>query len=88
MRFKEAYEGSRSGCLTHAEAALLLGVCDRTFRRGSPFIQLLFFKLSCRFSDVKTLPIPNKESRRVAGCPPPNGSVTGKINGSPISVIP
>ena len=33
MRFKEAYEGCKSGCLTHAEAALLLGVCDRTFRR-------------------------------------------------------
>jgi transposase len=33
MRFEEAYEGCKSGCLTHAEAALLLGVCDRTFRR-------------------------------------------------------
>lgn len=33
MRFKEAYEGCRSGHLTHVEAALLLGVCDRTFRR-------------------------------------------------------
>ncbi|AEJ01621.1 hypothetical protein Nit79A3_1816 [Nitrosomonas sp. Is79A3] len=33
MRIEEAYEGCKSGCLTHAEAALLLGVCDRTFRR-------------------------------------------------------
>ena len=33
MRFEEAYEGCKSGCLTQAEAALLLGVCDRTFRR-------------------------------------------------------
>ena len=33
MRFKEAYEGCKSGHLTHVEAALLLGVCDRTFRR-------------------------------------------------------
>jgi hypothetical protein len=33
MRFEEAYEGCKSGRLTHAEAALLLGVCDRTFRR-------------------------------------------------------
>lgn len=31
MRFEEAYEGCKSGCLTHAETALLLGVCDRTF---------------------------------------------------------
>ena len=33
MRFEEAYEGYRRGSLTQAEAALLLGVCDRTFRR-------------------------------------------------------
>ena len=33
MRFKEAYDGCKSGHLTHVEAALLLGVCDRTFRR-------------------------------------------------------
>lgn len=33
MRFEEAYEGCKSGRLTQAEAALLLGVCDRTFRR-------------------------------------------------------
>lgn len=33
MRFKEAYEGCKRGQLTHVEAALLLGVCDRTFRR-------------------------------------------------------
>lgn len=33
MRFCEAYEGYRKGSLTQAEAALLLGVCDRTFRR-------------------------------------------------------
>jgi len=33
MRFKEAYEGCRSGHLTHVEAGLLLGVSDRTFRR-------------------------------------------------------
>ena len=33
MRFKEAHEGYTSGRLTQAEAAQLLGVCDRTFRR-------------------------------------------------------
>ena len=33
MRFEEAYEGYRSKSLTQREAALLLGVCDRTFRR-------------------------------------------------------
>ena len=33
MRFEEAYDGCKSGRLTQAEAALLLGVCDRTFRR-------------------------------------------------------
>ena len=32
MRFEE---GCNSGCLTQTEAALLLGVCDRTFRRYS-----------------------------------------------------
>ena len=33
MRFEEAYKGCKSGRLAQAEAALLLGVCDRTFRR-------------------------------------------------------
>ena len=33
MRFKDAYKGCKNGCLTQVEAALLLGVCDRTFRR-------------------------------------------------------
>ena len=33
MRFEEAYGGYRRGSLTQSEAALLLGVCDRTFRR-------------------------------------------------------
>lgn len=33
MRFEEAYEGWRRGRLTQEEAASLLGVCDRTFRR-------------------------------------------------------
>ena len=33
MRFEESYEGWRRGRLTQEEAALLLGVCDRTFRR-------------------------------------------------------
>jgi hypothetical protein len=33
MRFEEAYEGWQRGRLTQQEAALLLGVCDRTFRR-------------------------------------------------------
>lgn len=33
MRFEEAYEGWKRGSLTQVEAALLLGVCDRTFRR-------------------------------------------------------
>lgn len=33
MRFEEAYEGCRRGRLTQEEAARLLGVCDRTFRR-------------------------------------------------------
>ena len=33
MRFKEAYEGWNRGRLTQEEAAMLLGVCDRTFRR-------------------------------------------------------
>ena len=33
MRFEEAYDGCKSGRLTHIEAAFLLGVCDRTFRR-------------------------------------------------------
>ncbi len=33
MRFEEGYEGWKSGRLTQEEAAMLLGVCDRTFRR-------------------------------------------------------
>jgi transposase len=33
MRFEEAYEGWRESRLTQGEAARLLGVCDRTFRR-------------------------------------------------------
>ncbi len=33
MRFKEAYEGYQCNRLTQDEAATLLGVCDRSFRR-------------------------------------------------------
>lgn len=33
MRFQEAYEGWSEGCLTQAEAALILGQCERSFRR-------------------------------------------------------
>jgi len=33
MRFEEAYEGCQSGRLTQEEAASLLGVCERTYRR-------------------------------------------------------
>ena len=33
MRFTEAYDGWQSGSLTQEEAARLLGVCERTFRR-------------------------------------------------------
>jgi hypothetical protein len=33
MRFQEAYEGWSEGRLTQAEAALLLGQCERSFRR-------------------------------------------------------
>ena len=33
MRFKEAYEGYQCKRLTQSEAATLLGVCDRSFRR-------------------------------------------------------
>jgi len=33
MRFEEAYRGWHKGRLTQSEAAELLGVCDRTFRR-------------------------------------------------------
>ena len=33
MRFEEAYEGRTKGRLTQAEAALLLGQCERSFRR-------------------------------------------------------
>ena len=33
MRFTEAYGGWQGGRLTQADAAQLLGVCERTFRR-------------------------------------------------------
>ena len=33
MRFQEAYDGWSEGRLTQAEAALLLGQCERCFRR-------------------------------------------------------
>ena len=33
MRFEEAYEGWQKGRLTQEEAAKLLGICDRTYRR-------------------------------------------------------
>ena len=33
MRFEEAYEGWNEGRLTQAEAARLLGMCERSFRR-------------------------------------------------------
>jgi len=33
MRFEEAYEGCQRGRLTQEEAARLLGVCERTYRR-------------------------------------------------------
>jgi hypothetical protein len=33
MRFEEAYDGYKKGRLTQEEAARLLGVCDRTYRR-------------------------------------------------------
>jgi transposase len=33
MRFNEAYGGRQKGNLTQTEAAQLLGVCERTFRR-------------------------------------------------------
>ena len=33
MRFEEAYGGWQGGRLTQEEAARLLGVCERTFRR-------------------------------------------------------
>jgi hypothetical protein len=33
MRFEESYEGWKKGRLTQEEAALLLGVCERTYRR-------------------------------------------------------
>jgi len=33
MRFEEAYEGWQEGRLSQSDAAALLGVCDRTFRR-------------------------------------------------------
>ncbi|MFA5807320.1 MAG: ISNCY family transposase [bacterium] len=35
MRFEEAYGGWKHGSLTQEEAARILGVCDRTFRRYS-----------------------------------------------------
>ena len=33
MRFEETYESWQRGGLTQEEVAMLLGVCDRTFRR-------------------------------------------------------
>jgi len=33
MRFEEALQGWTAGGLTQAEAALLLGQCERSFRR-------------------------------------------------------
>ena len=33
MRFEESYDKYQSGALTQTEAAEILGVCDRTFRR-------------------------------------------------------
>ena len=33
MRFEESYESWKHGRLTQEQAAALLGVCDRTFRR-------------------------------------------------------
>ncbi len=33
MRFEEAYVGWNEGRLTQAEAARILGVCERSFRR-------------------------------------------------------
>ena len=33
MRFEEAYEGWNAGRLTQVEAAQLLGMCERSFRR-------------------------------------------------------
>lgn len=33
MRYEEAYTGWQAGRLTQEEAARLLGVCERTFRR-------------------------------------------------------
>jgi hypothetical protein len=33
MRFEEAHEGWNAGRLTQAEAARLLGMCERSFRR-------------------------------------------------------
>jgi len=33
MRFKEAYDGWQEGCLSQEEAARILGICDRSFRR-------------------------------------------------------
>lgn len=33
MRFEEAYDSWTQGCITQSEAALLLGQCERSFRR-------------------------------------------------------
>ena len=33
MRFEEAFQGWTTGRLTQAEAAMLLGQCERSFRR-------------------------------------------------------
>lgn len=36
MRFEEAYEGWQAGRLTQSDAARILGMCDRSFRRYLP----------------------------------------------------
>ncbi len=33
MRFEQTYEGWQAGRLTQAQAAQILGMCDRSFRR-------------------------------------------------------
>ena len=44
MRFEEAYEGWNAGRLTQAEAAQLLGMSERNFRR-----YLARFEADCGF---------------------------------------
>ena len=44
MRFEEAFQGWSGGRLTQAEAAMLLGQCERSFRRHVerlPFVATL-----------------------------------------------